>query len=67
MDKWAVGVFASIDEGLGVSLDILKELNVPTIQIHAPSPSKRTAEEAANYLARLQTMGITVTAVFWRV
>ena len=64
MDKWALGVFASIDEGLGVKLDVLKELGVPTVQIHAPSAEKRTPAEAAKDLARLDEMGIFPTAVF---
>ena len=64
MDKWALGVFASIDEGLGIKLDVLKELGVPTVQIHAPSAEKRTPEEAAKDLARLDEMGIFPTAVF---
>ena len=64
MEKWLVGVFASIDEGLGIKLDLLSELGVPTVQIHAPSPAKRTADEAQNYLQRLGDMEIAVTAVF---
>ena len=64
MEKWPLGVFASIDEGLGVKLDVLKELGVPTIQIHAPSAAMRTPEQAERSLARLAEMGITVTAVF---
>lgn len=64
MEKWALGVFASIDEGLGIKLDVLKELGVPTVQIHAPSKEKRSRQEAEKDLARLQAMGITPTAVF---
>jgi len=64
VDKWALGVFASIDEGLGVKLDVLKELGVPTVQIHAPSAEKRTPAEAAKDYARLDEMGIYPTAVF---
>ena len=64
MDKWPLGVFASIDAGLGVKLDVLKELGVPTVQIHAPSAAKRTESEAKDYSRRLTDMGIRCTAVF---
>ena len=42
MDKWPLGVFASIDAGLGVQLEVAHELGVPTIQLHAPSKANRT-------------------------
>jgi sugar phosphate isomerase/epimerase len=57
-------VFASIDAGLGVKLDVLRELGVPTVQIHAPSSAKRTKSEAKDYVRRLSDMGIRCTAVF---
>jgi sugar phosphate isomerase/epimerase len=64
MDKWPLGVFASIDAGLGVKLDVLRDLGVPTVQIHAPSPAKRNKSEAKDYVRRLSDMGIRSTAVF---
>ena len=64
MEKWPLGVFASIDAGLGVKLEVLQELGVPTIQIHAPHKQSRTAEHANDSLRRLDEMGIRVTAVF---
>ncbi len=36
MESWPIGVFASIDAGLGVAWDVISELGVPTIQLHAP-------------------------------
>ena len=33
MDKWPIGVFTSIDAGLGVNLDVAHELGIPTIQL----------------------------------
>ena len=42
MSKWPIGVFASIDAGLGVKLEVAKDLNVPTIQLHAPEKATRT-------------------------
>ena len=64
MSVWPIGVFTSLDTGLGVHLDVVQELGIPTVQIHAPSPAKRTPEAAAEFLAKCQAAGITVTAVF---
>lgn len=64
MEKWPLGVFASIDAGLGVRLEVARELGVPTIQLHAPTASQRTKEAADRFLARLSELEITVTAVF---
>ncbi len=64
MEKWPLGVFASIDAGLGVYLDVVQELGVPTIQLHAPSAAQRTSENAASFAKRVRELGITVTAVF---
>jgi sugar phosphate isomerase/epimerase len=62
--KWPLGVFASIDAGLGVNLDVAHELKVPTIQLHAPAPPTRTAQHARRFLARLDELGIRITCVF---
>jgi len=64
VDKWPIGVFASIDAGLGVKLDVAHKLGIPTIQLHAPQPATRTESHAKQFLARLREMGITITAVF---
>lgn len=64
MEKWPIGVFASIDAGLGVKLEVARELGVPTIQLHAPAPATRTPEHAKAFLGRLKEAGITLTAVF---
>lgn len=64
MDKWPIGVFTSIDAGLGVKLEVAAELGIPTIQLHAPAQATRTAENAARFVARLKQLGITLTAVF---
>ncbi len=64
MDKWQIGVFTSIDAGLGVDLDVAKELEIPTIQIHAPHQGNRTQATADEILQRLGKYDITVTAVF---
>jgi sugar phosphate isomerase/epimerase len=64
VEKWPLGVFASIDAGLGVKLEVAHELGVPTIQLHAPAVATRTAAQAEAFLAKLRDMGITITAVF---
>ncbi|HVX11658.1 MAG TPA: sugar phosphate isomerase/epimerase family protein [Pirellulales bacterium] len=64
MEAWPIGVFASIDAGLGVKLEVARDLGVPTIQLHAPAQRTRTAPQAAAFLERLKEAGITLTAVF---
>ena len=54
MEKWPIGVFASVDAGLGVKLEVAHELGVPTIQLHAPARETRTQENADKFLARLE-------------
>ncbi|ADB17149.1 Xylose isomerase domain protein TIM barrel [Pirellula staleyi DSM 6068] len=64
MEKWPLGVFTSVDAGLGVKLEVAHELGVPTIQIHAPHEQTRTKEAAEAFLARLKQFGIELTCVF---
>jgi sugar phosphate isomerase/epimerase len=64
MDKWPIGVFASIDAGLGVHLEVAQELGVPTVQLHSPHAQNRNPVAAENFLKRCDRAGIRVTAVF---
>src|SRR5215510_11631323 len=64
VEKWPLGVFASIDAGLGVRLEVAHELGVPTIQLHAPRESTRTRDNARRFTDRLGELGLTITAVF---
>ena len=64
MEKWPIGVFTSIDAGLGVKLEVAHDVGVPTIQLHAPAKETRTKPSAEAFLARLKQFGITLTAVF---
>lgn len=64
MSKWPIGVFTSIDAGLGVHLDVAQELGVPTVQIHAPHQETRNQAAADAFLTKCRAAGITVTAVF---
>ncbi len=64
MDKWSVGVFASIDAGLGVQLEVARDLGIHTVQLHTPAKASRTQENAEAFLKTLEEYGITVTCVF---
>jgi sugar phosphate isomerase/epimerase len=64
MTKWPIGVFASIDAGLGVRLEVARELGVPTIHLHTPHRASRTPQRAEEFLRRLKELGIEVTCVF---
>jgi sugar phosphate isomerase/epimerase len=64
MDPWPIGVFASVDAGLGVAWDVIAQLRVPTIQLHAPHPEKRNQESAHAFNTQLSEMGVKCTAVF---
>jgi sugar phosphate isomerase/epimerase len=64
MEKWPIGVFASVDAGLGVKLEVAHELGVPTIQLHAPHQQTRTQANADAFLKRLAGFGIKLTCVF---
>jgi sugar phosphate isomerase/epimerase len=64
MEKWPIGVFASIDAGLGVKMDVVRELGIPTIQLHAPEKEGRTSENAEQFKAKMEEYGIAITTVF---
>lgn len=64
MNKWPIGVFTSIDAGLGVKLEVAHDLKIPTIQLHAPAKTTRTEQNALDFTRRLDELGITLTAVF---
>ena len=55
---------AWVDAGLGVGWDVINELRVPTIQLHAPSPAKRNAASAQSLRDQLAEMSVACTAVF---
>jgi sugar phosphate isomerase/epimerase len=62
--RWPIGVFASIDAGLGVRLDVAHELGVPTVHLHTPHRASRTPQRAAEFLQRLDELAIRVSCVF---
>lgn len=64
MQPWSIGVFASVDAGLGVHLDVAQELGIPSVQVHAPHQGTRTKAAADAFLKRCTDAGITITCVF---
>lgn len=64
VEKWPIGVFASIDAGLGVQLPVARELGVPTIHLHTPKKESRTPQRAQEFLQQLRDFGLTITVVF---
>jgi len=64
MSAWPIGVFASVDAGLGVHLDVAQELQVPTVQLHAPHKATRTPQAAHAFLEKCRVARISVTCVF---
>ncbi|MBL8815144.1 MAG: sugar phosphate isomerase/epimerase [Planctomyces sp.] len=64
MSVWPIGVFASVDAGLGVHLEVVRDLKIPSIQLHAPHQNTRTPAAAAAFLSKCADAGITITAVF---
>lgn len=64
MQKWAIGVFASVDAGLGVHLDVAKELGIHTVQVHTPHKESRNEAAAKAFLQRCQEADITITCLF---
>jgi sugar phosphate isomerase/epimerase len=63
-DKWPIGVFASIDAGLGVRLEVAHELGVRSIHLHTPHASSRTPQRAAEFNKKLADLRITISCVF---
>jgi sugar phosphate isomerase/epimerase len=64
MTKWPIGVFASVDAGLGVNFEVVKDLKIPSIQLHAPHKATRTKEAAEAFLTKCTDAGVTITCVF---
>lgn len=64
MDKWPIGVFASIDAGLGVRLEVARDLGVHTVHLHTPRAASRTSERAVEFNKELAQLGIEITCVF---
>jgi sugar phosphate isomerase/epimerase len=65
LDKWATGIFTSIDEeGLGAGLDAVRDLGVKTVHLHAPAAKNRTPEKTREVRDEFAAAGIEITVVF---
>lgn len=64
MEKWATGIFTSIDEGLGAGLDAVRELGVDTVHLHAPTAENRTQERRREIREQFAAAQIDITVVF---
>jgi sugar phosphate isomerase/epimerase len=64
MSPWSIGVFTSVDAGLGVHLEVAQELGIPTVQVHSPHASTRNQATADAFRKKCADAGITVTCVF---
>lgn len=63
-ESWPIGVFASLDAGLGVAWDVIEAVGVPTIQLHAPHAGNRGQSTADQLSEQLERFGVRCTAVF---
>ncbi len=64
MEKWPIGVFVSVDAGLGIKLEVAHELGIKSVQVHTPHKESRTEKTAKEFLAKLNKYGIAVSCVF---
>jgi sugar phosphate isomerase/epimerase len=62
LEEWALGIFTSVDAGLGAGLEAVRAIGVPSVQLHAPQPDTR--RRAAEVKARFAEAGVSVTCVF---
>lgn len=61
---WPLGVFTSIGLGLGLSLEVLHQLKIPTIHLHTPPKTERTPAHVASLVERLRSIDVEATCVF---
>ena len=62
--KWPIGVFASLDTGLGIPLSVAIELGLPTVQLHAPSRGARTPDAATELVELFDKNNLELTCIF---
>lgn len=64
MSQWPLGVFVSCDAGLGLPLETVKEVGVPTVHLHAPHPESRSEKSATRLASKLKELAIEPTCLF---
>ncbi len=60
MEPWAIGVFTSVDAGLGVNLEGVKKLGLSCVQLHAPHGETRRHPERVKALFEAAEVAVTV-------
>lgn len=63
-DTWQLGVFASVDAGFGVKLDVAAKLGVPTMHLHAPSDLSDPVQAAQDFREQSANFEIEPTVIF---
>lgn len=63
-EVWPLGVVACADEGLGVQLEAVRKLRVPTVHLQAPHDVGQLDKSADSLKARLDKAGAEVTVLF---
>lgn len=63
-DTWPLGVFASVDAGFGVKLDVAAKLGVPTMHLHAPSDLSDPVQAAQDFREQSANFEIEPTVIF---
>lgn len=61
---WPLGVFASVDAGFGVKLDVAAKLGVPTMHLHAPSDLSDPVQAAQDFREQSSDFDIKPTVIF---
>lgn len=64
MEKYPIGVFASIGAGLGVRLEVVEELGIHSVQLCCPHKEMRTDENAKEFIEKLNKIGVKISVVF---
>jgi hypothetical protein len=52
METWPFGVFAGVDAGLGVSLEVARDLGVRTVQLHTPHQASACGPPSSSAASR---------------
>jgi sugar phosphate isomerase/epimerase len=61
---WPTGIFTSINDGLGASLDAVRELGVETVQLHAPSKANRNLKDIQEISTLFSEINVKISVVF---
>ncbi|QEG36283.1 sugar phosphate isomerase/epimerase family protein [Bythopirellula goksoeyrii] len=62
--KWPLGIFVSVDRGLGIEVDLAHELGVTTVHLHVPSRELRSPIAANKLAKKMDNLRLQITVVF---